>query len=98
MTDNDHELLLSLRKQVADYICEYLKEDCGHKSYEGTWEVLMSYPNYFQDNTATASPNFYRVALHCYILGPARYYDWDGETLQEALMKCKHDIDQWTKE
>ena len=87
-----------LRKQVADYIRNYLKEDCGHKSYEGTWEILTSYPSFFEDETASAPPDFARVALHCYVLGPSRHYGWDGKTLLEALNKCKQDIDQWVKE
>lgn len=98
MTKKESQLFSQLRMQVAGYICEYLKDDCGHKSYEGTWEVLISYPNYFDDDTATAPPDFYRVTLHCYVLGPGRHYDWDGKSLLEALNKCKHDIDQWTHE
>ena len=87
-----------VRRQVADAIAEYLKDDCGHKSYEGTWELLCSYPNYFEDETATAPPDFYRITLHCYILGSGAHYDWDGKSWWEALQKCKKDIDAWTKE
>lgn len=98
MCKKDAALFAQLRQQVANYIREYLKEDFGHKSYEGTWEVLTSYPNYFEDETATAAPDFYRVTLHCYIIGPHRHYNWDGKTFGEAIRKCKRDIDQWVKE
>lgn len=97
MTDSERKLFSAVRKQVADYITEYLKDDCGHKSYEGTWELLVSFPSYFDDDTATASPDFYRVTLHCYVLGPHRHYNWDGKSFMEALNKCKHNIGQWIK-
>lgn len=98
MTSEEKTLFSSLRRQVADYIREYLKDDFGHKSYEGTWEVRASYPNYFDDDTATAPPDFCQITLHCYVLGPGRHYDWKGKSFMEALKKCKRDIDQWVKE
>ncbi len=64
-----------LRRKVADAIAEYLKADYGHKSYEGTWELLIAYPDYFQDSTGTAAPEMYQLTLHCYVLGPGRHYD-----------------------
>lgn len=98
MNKLEFELFLLLRKKVASYISDCLKDDCGHKSYEGTWELLVSYPNYFEDETATAKPDFYRITLHCYLIGPHRHYDWDGKTWDEALRKCRNDIERWTKE
>ena len=98
MSDEEKDLFNQLRKQVADYIFEYLKDDFGHKSYEGTWELLVSYPSYFEDENSIASPVFYRVTLHCYVLGPGRHYDWEGKSFLEALNKCKRDIDDWVKE
>lgn len=98
MNEQEQELFAELRKKVADYICEDLKEDYGHKPYEGTWELLVGFPNYFEDETATEKPNFYQVTLHCYVLGPGRHYDWDGNSFMEALEKCKADIDSWMAE
>lgn len=98
MTPKESKLFSQLRRQVADYIREYLKNDCGHKSYEGTWEVLMSYPSYFDGDTANAPPDFCRVTLHCYVLGPRMHYDWDGKSLWDALDQCKYDIDRRTHE
>lgn len=97
MNKKESELFMALRQKVALYIREYLKNDCGHKSYEGTWELLVSYPNYFEDETATAKPDFYQITLHCYVIGLNRHYEWDGKTWEEALRKCKCDIDRWTK-
>lgn len=87
-----------VRRQVAGAIAKALEDDCGHKSYEGQWELLVSYPDYFQDETGSALPDMYQITLHCYVLGPGRHYDWRGESWQEALEKCKRDIDTWASE
>ncbi len=92
----EQEQFKVLRQRVADYIREYLKHDCGHKSYEGTWETFASYPSYFEDETGTAEPDFCTITLHCYILGPHRHYKWDGGTWAEALEKCERDVGQWS--
>lgn len=84
-----------LRKLVARGIEEALKVDGCCKSYEGTWEMTISYPNYFEDETATAKPDFYRIALHCYVIGPARHYTWDGDSWDECLAKCELDVEMW---
>lgn len=84
-----------LRKMVAEEIARQLAIDCHCKSYEGTWELTVSYPNYFEDETATARPDFYQIALHCYVIGPSRHYDWSGKSWDECLAKCELDIDKW---
>ncbi len=93
-----YEEFNKVRRQVANAIAKYLKDDCVHKSYEGTWDMLVSYPNYFEDETATSNPDFYQINLHCYVLGPDRHYSWQGKSWREALEKCKRDIDVWTHE
>lgn len=97
MDKKNQEKFTKIRKMVADYITKYLKEDCGHKSYEGTWEFLVSYPSYFEDETATAAPDSYQVTLHCYVLGPGRHYDWKGSSLEKVLEDCERDIRQWIR-
>lgn len=87
----------ALRKQVADYIKKELDDWVHHKSYEGIWEVMVSYPSYFDDETASAQPDCYNITLHSYLIGPSRSYTWRGETLDEALRKCEKDIDEWTE-
>lgn len=100
MTKKDYMLFMSARKKVAEYLAEYFAhdEDGCCKSYEGTWELLVSYPNYFEDETATAKPDYYQVTLHCYVLGPGRHYEWSGKTWAEVFRKCNADIDKWIKE
>lgn len=84
-----------LRKMVAEEIKRQLEIDGHHKSYEGTWELTFSYPNYFEDETASAEPDFYQITLHCYVIGPSRHYDWHGESWDECLSKCELDIEKW---
>lgn len=98
MDKKSQEKFNKIRKLVADYIAEYLKDDCGHKSYEGIWEFLVGYPSYFDDETATAGPEFYQITLHCYVLGPGRHHNWKGNSLQEVLKDCKCDIERWIEE
>ena len=98
MNKESLEKFNQIRKLVADYIREYLKDDCGHKSYEGTWEFLESYPSYFEDETATAAPNFYQITLHCYVLGPGRHYERKGNSLEKVLADCERDIQRWIQE
>ena len=96
MNEKEMKLFSALRKQVADYIRKRLDAGAEHKSYEGIWEVLISYPSWFDDETTTASPDFCNITLHCYLIGPSRGYTWHGKTVDEALEKCKKDIDRWT--
>lgn len=70
------------------------EEDDCHKSYDGTWELRVAYPNYFEDETANAEPDYYSIQLHCYAIGPSRHYEWTGRTFEEALRKCEFDVFQ----
>ena len=94
MTREELELFLYLRRTVYEYIEEYLKDDCGHKSYEGTWELLTSYPSYFDSDTFYDGPDAVIATLHCYVLGPHRHYEWRGRTWKEAFKQAKRDIDR----
>lgn len=86
-----------LRQRLAKAIKSTLAEDPYCKSYEGTWELLVGYPSYFDDKTGTAQPEFYRISLHCYVLGPYRHYDWDGRSWGEAFEQCKAQVEEWIK-
>ena len=88
----------ALRKKVMCAIARQLEEDSCCKSYEGTFELIIGYPNYFEDETAEAGPDSYCVRLHCYVLGPRRHYDWFGKTFAEALSKAESEISGWLGE
>ena len=92
MTRKENELFNYLRTRVASYIdgcVEYAK------SYEGTWELITSYPSYFDSGSATPPPDHFTVRLHCYVLGPARHYAWHGRTWAKAFNEAKKDIETW---
>ena len=95
MTTEEFVLFLNLRKTVWDYIAEYLKDDAGHKSYEGTFELTVCYPDYFTGDGYASGPEALIVTLHCYVLGPGRHYSWKGKTWEQALRRAERDILEW---
>lgn len=95
MTRTEKALFSLLRVKVGEYIEDYSKDDSGHKSYEGTWELSVIYPSYFESDDFTAPPDLYYVKLHCYVLGPQRHYEWVGGSWIESLKKAKSDIENW---
>lgn len=85
-----------LRQRVMRAVEYELKMNDGYcKSYEGAFEVTMSFPEYFQDETGTKPPDFVSITLHCYVLGPSRHYTWKGPTFLDALRKAEAEIDSW---
>ena len=86
---------LALRKRVFALIKRELEEDSYCKSYEGAIELMCEYPDYFEDERAEAAPNYYRVTLHCYVLGSIRHHEFDGETISEALDMFEKQISEW---
>ena len=85
----------ALRKKVMAAIAKELAIDPYCKSYEGTFEWTTCYPNYFDDENGEEAPNFYVLTLHCYVLGPARHYRWEGRTREEVLYRAERDIESW---
>lgn len=72
----------------------------GCKSYEGAFELFVSYPDvfeYWKDEIKDES-DFVKITLHCYVVGPNRHYDWTGKNIHEAVVKCRKDLEQWCKE
>lgn len=99
MNKAEHERFKALRKKVMDAVRWELTQNDGYgKSYEGTFELIVGYPNYYEDEEATQGPDSYCIRLHCYVLGPARHYDWFGKTFGEALTKAEREIGSWIKE
>ena len=98
--DEDYKRFIALRLRVMSEIRKELERDNCCKNYEGTFEIIVSYPNYFDreyDNKPD-EPDFYIILLHCYVLGPGRHYSWEGSTLKNALDKAEKDINEWTRE
>jgi len=69
------------------------------KTYEGHMELLFEFPDYFElAGSGEDAPNWYVISLHCYVLGPARHYEWKGRTLDEALDAAEKEISMWIAE
>lgn len=85
-----------LRAKTFEGIKKALAIDSHCKSYEGAFEVLHLYTDYFEDAQAIAKPEVV-IRLHCYVLGPARHYEWKGRTFEEALAKAEYDISDWIR-
>lgn len=84
---SDRDRFHALRSRLFGMIKQALAEDPCCKNYEGCLEVLGEYPTYFDDNLAEQPPDFYRIRLHCYVIGPSRHYDFVGKTFTECLDK-----------
>ena len=88
----------ALRKRLFDAIAIELKADDGYcKSYEGSLEWIIEYPNYFEDCLAIREP-LYTLKLHCYVVGPARHYDFPGKTIKVVLDKFEMWLNAYTAE
>ena len=97
---NAYKRFLTLQRRVMQAIRRELEADCHCKGYEGTFELIVGYPSYFDctfDDAPVNEPNFYMIKLHCYVLGPGRHYEWRGSTFESALNKCEADINSWIK-
>ena len=91
----DFERFHRIREKTFAGIRKALEANDGYgKSYEGAFEITQEYPNFYDDPDATSTP-IVRIKLHCYILGPARHYEWTGKTFAEALAKAERDISDW---
>lgn len=88
----------ALRKRLAEALAALLKEDPHHKSYEGTWELTFGFGSVFEDPKGSAPPCFFLIKLHCYLMGPSRHYEWGGTSWEEALLRCRRDVEMWIKE
>ena len=86
-----------LRKMVDEAVeKEWARGEPG-KSYEGAWEVSAEFPS-TDDGGANAGACYWKIVLHCYLIGPSRHYSWNGKTFEEALDKCEMDIKMWCRE
>ena len=73
-----------------------LEEDGICKSYEGSIEVIMEYPDYFEDeNAKMVKPSCYVIRVHCYVVGPHRHHDFPGKTWGEAVNAFEKALDEW---
>ena len=97
--DEAYKRFLALRRKVMVGIKKALAIDSTCKSYEGFMELVFEFPDYFEmGESEEDAPNWYVIRLHCYVLGPARHYEWRGRTLDEALDAAEKEISMWIAE
>lgn len=97
--DEAYKRFLALRRKVMAGIKKALAIDCTCKSYEGFMELVIEFSDYFEmGESEEDAPNQYVIRLHCYVLGPARHYEWRGRTLDEALDAAEKEISMWIAE
>ena len=67
----------------------------GCKWYEGTFELLFLYPNYFDEKESGKTDNFdsVHIKLRCYVIGPHRHYDWYGKTIEDVVKKARKSLE-----
>lgn len=95
--DSNYSRFLALRRRVMQAIRRALEEGFYCKSCEGTFELRVGYPDYF-DGEHTDKPDFFKIVLHCYVLGPSRHYEWTGKSFKEALDSAEKEIETWIRE
>ena len=91
----DKQRFIALRCRLFKMIHQELKRDPCCKSYEGSLEINVTYPDYFEDEEAESGPDYCYITLHCYVLGPTRHYDFKGKTMKEALDKMDEALTRW---
>lgn len=91
-----YEKFIELRRWFLKKLDDVDMRD-GCKSYDGTFELLFSYPCYFdeRDNGKIDSFDYVNIKLHCYVIGPYRHYEWHGKTIEEAVNNARKEIESW---
>ena len=102
------DLLREFRELVFSGIKRSLELDGHCKSYEGAVEFHVQLPNYFKETHgedhgfmaamgSDPGPN-YKLTLHCYVLGPARHYDWEDSDVVDVFARATADVQRWISE
>ena len=100
MTINDFFAQLRELRLKVNAAIQYQREvrhEPG-KSYEGIFEVTLAFPEQYDDPQATAPPDWCKIVLHCYLIGPSRHYEWTDASMEKALERCRNDVEQWCEE
>lgn len=80
--------LMEYRKRLFAEIAKQLALDGHCKSYEGRIELY--WPCYFGGKHV--------LHLACYVLGPTRGYDYEGDSWDECIAKANDDLNRWIQE
>ena len=93
MLENDVTAFFALRQRVFSAVRNMRRKGEYGKVYEGAMRIQIDFGD-------ADDERFQRFIIHlaCSQIGPARHYDWEGQTFHEALKKAEKDIDEWIKE
>lgn len=84
MLSTDEALrLAAVRERLFRCIEDELRRDGHHKSYEGSIDVSLSFPNIFERDKAPE----WCISWHCYVVDHPedRHASFAGQTFREAL-------------
>lgn len=98
MSEKEEVVFRRIRKKVSDHIRNCLDRGQLHRSSEGVWETLVSYPSFFEDASEYAPPDYYQIDLFCSLFGSYGQYSWSGSSWAQVLYKCERDVDKMLKE
>lgn len=98
ITDEDLERFYSLRNRLFTLIAAALHEDPYCKSYEGAIDLDISFPNYFETDSAYDPPEYFGIELHCYILINGRHKKYKGKKFSQCLDSLEQDVNLWEME
>ena len=87
---NDWLRFRLLRKKVLEEVERQRKRGEPGKMCDGDLSVKV-----YLDNDGSV---FWEIWLYCYLLGPHRQYEWQGDTLSEVLDKAIADVSKWIEE
>lgn len=76
--------IATAQQRIFRCIEDELREDGHHKSYEGSMEVTLSLPNFFEPGAPK-----WTISLHCYLLIDGRHEHWTGRSLDEAVAQME---------
>jgi len=82
---------LKLRERLFKAIKEWLEMGGYCRPYEGRFDIEFLLPSYPEKGKEA----IWRIHLMCYLVGPLRGHDWEGETFEEAFLLAERDIAGW---
>ena len=99
------KLLDDFRALVRREITAQLARDGYHKRHEGAVFYSVELPPVVDWREApdpfgkqTSMRPLHKLCLYCYVLGPARQYEWKGDTAAAVFRDATNDFLSWVAE
>lgn len=98
-------LLDDFRALVRREIAAALKRDGYHKRFEGAVSYSVDMPPVVDwagmPDPLGRQPEMkqeHSLKLYCYVIGPARNYEWTADSASEVFAKATADFTKWARE